>query len=208
MEYYDSVSNSLLYSHYSQRNVNMLTNPDVTNVLDNADKSKQVGSKIDIFKQNDNPYQTISKMDVEMAKRFVFKQNTLFKHHERGSELQDHETYDMMHLEINNKENVPYVNKNKTTIPRSSAISSVDRAQKKYFNETIKNEIKNEMQVLESKLDKIENIVSHDINSQINSFEEKRKMKKEQMKLKKRKSLKYQVRKGSKLDEILIAIGK
>ena len=73
MEYYDSINNSLLHSHYSQRNINLLTNPEVVKVLETsfcADNDKKTNLNL----LEETPYKIVDKEEI---KKKVYKQNTL-----------------------------------------------------------------------------------------------------------------------------------
>ena len=58
MEYYDSINNKLIYSYYYQRNIAMLTDSEVTAILD-GNPNKGHNLDIKLFK-DDKPYKCIT----------------------------------------------------------------------------------------------------------------------------------------------------
>jgi len=227
MEYYDSVNNTLLYSHYSQRNANILTNNEVISALDNTkpDKINCIGKKIQVFNQNETPYKTVSAVNLDIARKLLLKQNSMFNinngretreslksHNERENVKRyenEYQNFKKTEDSVSYRHSLSSLNKSESdsNLIRNSVFLNQIKSNKKYFNENIKKGVKSEIDTLNKKMDKIENIINTDIITQQNSFAEKMKMKKERMKMKPRKSLRYQVRKESKLDEVLIAIG-
>jgi hypothetical protein len=69
MEYYDSHDNSLLYSHYNNKNINLLLHPDVAKVLDKFDLRRTSDLK-GIQALMENPYKVIhaKKEDIVIPK--------------------------------------------------------------------------------------------------------------------------------------------
>lgn len=67
----------MLYSHYSQKNINLLVNPDVISMLDEIDKKNTCNNKIDIF-DNETPYKLIySNVRNNERISYIYKQNTM-----------------------------------------------------------------------------------------------------------------------------------
>ena len=189
MEYYDSINNSLLHSHYSQRNINLLTNPEVVKVLetsqsDNKSSNDNKLSNLNILEET--PYKIVDK---EMIKKSVFKQNTM-------KNLFD----DAGMSSYNYNDGVSRLNSGYDT---NSNVTS-NRVKK----EELKKGIKSEVEKLENKMNSISNIMNDQLSSQTSSFLERKNQKFERMRRKSRRSMRYKVRKGSKLDDILIAVGK
>ena len=191
MEYYDSINNPLLYSHYCQRNTNMLVNPEVISVLDQSE-GKDISVKIEVI--HDHPYKIISNRDNAYLKKNLFKQNSLINN-QRESEfwLENEFEYDKKR-----KDSTSY---------SEMGHSSSHYMEKKQINQELKKGVQTEFEKLETKLNNIENILDSDIVTQKSSFEERKKRKQDKIRNKPRKSHRFMVRKGSKLDDILVAVG-
>lgn len=206
MEYYDSMSNPQLYLHFSQKNIGMLTNPEVTSVLDLAEKNKQLGSKINLF-NNDTPYKIVS--------HSLRRLNTMPDGDGRDDISQCESTYQSGYLNTHTngcqiyEEEQPNIEDytRAKILSRDSNVNGLDRIQRKTFHDNVKKGVQKEMNKLDDKLNQVENIVNQDMDTQKLSFEERKKRKQERMKMKQRRSLRFQVRRGSKLDDILIAVG-
>jgi hypothetical protein len=200
MEYYDSINNPILYSHYSNRNIKMLINPEVVAALDKSKgrKSKDLPS-LEIL--DDTPYKIVDQPKFNLN---IYKQNTMLSG--RDSYL----TNGLNQLEYDFN-NFLTVNDQESTILSSNFIKrsyTTMNKNKKEFFEVCRKEAQSEVNNLETKLNKIEDLMSEDLNSQMDLFEERKRKKRERLRVKPRRSMRYMVRKGSKLDEILIAVGK
>lgn len=200
MEYYDSINNTLLYSHYSNRNIKMLLNPEVISALDKSKsrKSKDLPS-LEIL--DDSPYKTVDEPKFNIN---IYKQNTMFT--SRDSSLTN--PFSQLEYDFNN---FLTINDQDSSIISSDfkkrSFTTLNKNKKEFF-EVCKKEAKSEVNNLEFKLNKIEDLMSEDLNSQMDLFEERKQKKKERLRIKPRKSMRYMVRKGSKLDEVLIAVSK
>ncbi len=178
----------------------MLINPEVTAVLDKfgGRKSKDVPS-IEIL--NDSPYKTISNKTFNLD---VYRKNTLLSHREsidlgRFSQLGFNSLL-TTHIFRDERESViSYDSRQRATSKKENKRHLIDECRK-----GVQNEIKN----LETKMNNIENLIDKNLDLQYDSFIERKKRKKDKLRAKQRKSMRYMVRKGSKLDEILIAVGK
>jgi hypothetical protein len=173
MEYYDSVENKTLYSHYSQRNIALLTNSEVTEILD-KNGGVDFSAEIDLF-ATQKPAQA--------------KKSVLF-------ELNDSQS----HYNFNNSKGL-----------RKSLLSDLDNkstaTNKRANKDMIRKAVKQEIEKYNTSLKNVDLVLKHEIDSQMNNFNEKRKYKieKQEEKLRSRKSRQFIVRRGSKLDDILIA---
>ena len=201
MEYYDSVNNPMIYSHYSSRNINMLINPEVTAVLDKfgGRKSKDLPS-IEIL--NDSPYKTISNKTFNLD---VYRKNTLLSHREsidlgRLSQLGFNPLL-TTHNFRDERESV-------ISVDSRQRAQSTKKENKRHLIDECRKGVQSEIKSLEEKMNNIENLIDKNLDQQYDSFIERKKRKKDKLRAKQRKSMRYMVRKGSKLDEILIAVGK
>lgn len=181
MEYYDSINNSLLYSYYSQRNIAMLTNSEVTSVLDKNPKINSA-TDIDLFK-DDKPYKlvTINEKDND-NKRIGRKSND--KNDGLNMSM-------LLPKDCSKKQPVKQA--------RSSSVQT---------REVVKTQINTEMDRLKSHVENLDHLVENEKNTQLNTFHLRRQLKLDEMKTKEIKNKKFKVRRGSKLDDLLIAAGK
>jgi hypothetical protein len=79
MEYYDSIHNEKLYNHYNQKNITMLSNDNVIEVLDRHG-GLDLNNTIHLF--NDEPYKLVERQVAPFDKRSALplsmkKQNRL-----------------------------------------------------------------------------------------------------------------------------------
>lgn len=199
MEYYDSINNTTLYSYYSRKNSGMLANPNVIQVLDERGGIGEVETKLDIFEGKENPYKFVHKDKLNGKYKNVYKQNNLFNYRERESLSSN---FIVVDKEVNNGGNNRNVN---APLKRNSTFSQLVKTRQKEQREGIKKEIINKFDNLDIKLNKMTNLVNRNIEGQTTSFEQRKKEKLEKMKSKKKLSRRFLVRRGSKLDDILVA---
>lgn len=224
MEYYDSINNHLLYLHYSQRNAGILTNPEVSGILDKIDASEDSGVSANIL--GETPYNLVTQnnTNIENLKRNLFKKNTMLGPNGRDSITNLQITYEAFiqseryipsnYGNINkDKENTMNIQQNSISDypghrkSNFSNISSSTRLMRKALHENVKKNTKVEMDKLDSKLITAEHMMSKELDVQKNSFEERKRKKQEKMRSKQRRSMRFKVRRGSKLDDILLAVG-
>jgi len=178
----------------------MLLNPEVISALDKSKsrKSKDLPS-LEIL--DDSPYKTVDEPKFNIN---IYKQNTMFT--SRDSSLTN--PFSQLEYDFNN---FLTINDQDSSIISSDfkkrSFTTLNKNKKEFF-EVCKKEAKSEVNNLEFKLNKIEDLMSEDLNSQMDLFEERKQKKKERLRIKPRKSMRYMVRKGSKLDEVLIAVSK
>ena len=158
MEYYDSIDNALLYSHYSSRNIKLLINPEVVSLLDQHGLHLLPTSTHRIIYNNNNDAKTDAygrsraMTDLQINKN-IFKSNTL---------LSKNSGFDSDLLSAENLQNL--VN-----------VQMISKIQKRKRNDEIKNGIGIEVNKLNAKMIKIEDLMRQDINFQKDSFEERKK---------------------------------
>lgn len=178
MEYYDSVNNNILYSHYLQKNTNFLINPEVITILDKSEKTN--GIKINII---ENPYKIISQSG---------------QYRNKHSFISSNETT----ISLKNDLNGHAISL--TEIPFTRALTQFDFTKKSTKYNEIKQQSLDEIEKSNVNLDKIIFQMENELNIQKNSFELTKKKRLEKIKLKPRKSKRFITRRGSKIDDVLI----
>jgi hypothetical protein len=179
MEYYDSINNKLLYSYYSQRNIAMLTNSEVTSVLDGNPNIYSV-TDINLFK-DDKPYKLVTNLN---------KDDSDIKRINRKNEHDEQNLSMFLPKDSPNKQPVKQV--------RSSSV---------HTREVVKTQIDSEIHKLKSHVENLDHLMENEKNIQLNSFHMKKQQKMDAMKTKETINKKFRVRRGSKLDDLLIAAG-
>jgi hypothetical protein len=174
MEYYDSVNNKLIYSYYSQRNIAMLTDSEVTAILD-GNPNKGHNPDIKLFK-DDKPYRLITINDD-------------LKNKNRKLDSQNNMTNSQDIIGPTKESHFSFVNNQPT-------------------KQVVKSRIDSEMDKLKSHVEQLDNLVENVKTTQLNSFQLKRQKKVESMKEKPKNNKQFVIRRGSKIDDLLIAAGK
>jgi len=174
MEYYDSINNKLIYSYYYQRNMAMLTDSEVTAILD-GNPNKGHNPDIKLFK-DDKPYKLITIND-ELKN----------KNQQLGSQ------------------NVMTKSTDDIGLTKESNFSNVNNQPKK---EVVKSRIDSEMDKLKLHVEHLDILVENVKTTQLNNFQLNRKKKLEAMKEKPKNKKQFVKRRGTKIDDLLIAAGK
>jgi hypothetical protein len=224
MEYYDSIGNSALYTYYSQKNLNFLINSEVNLELDKSNGNDNINGKANRkvhILNNETPYKLVQLPNGRETKHNlpIYKQNTLisFSGDAGNAYLENYEKYvqkEMLMMTNNNsrknsKESEKYMTQIKK-ISSSTLYSCSKYGKRKKNEEDVKKEMIFILEKLNSNLASIKMLVDKDINEQKKVFEEKKLNKLKHIKgSKKRQSIVVPnaTRRGSKIDEILIAAG-
>jgi hypothetical protein len=178
MEYYDSINNKLIYGYYYQRNIAMLTDSEVVAVLDKNPNKGKI-SDIKLF-QDDKPYKLIT-----------INEETENKIQHRGTRKnKDSEMISLTDWNSPKKE---------------SSISNVNHT---ITREVVKSRIDSEMDKLKSHVEQLDNLMENEKTTQLSSFHIRRQKKFEAMKAKPKNKKQFVIRRGSKIDDLLIAAGK
>jgi len=178
MEYYDSINNHVLYSYYCKKNVAVLTDPDVVSFLDNNPKVDLL-TDMNLFNEDKKDYKN-EKITLNRKSKENIKKNSNTSNHK--------------FLGLDNQRDISIL---------------ITRPINNNSRDMVNSIINQEIDKLKSTFDKINYCIEKEISNQAKCFLQ-RKLKKlgaTSMKSLQSSGKKYLKRKGSNIDDIIIAAG-
>ena len=213
MEYYDSINNTLLHSYYCTRNANLLSHEEVIMTIDKIEKEKFESDSVS-SQNSSNSEISILLNDVivinnlaRKKKLSIYKQNTL---------LSDRDSYGQ--IELNMPDLCKSLNNSKINVlkeksNRKPSIATIFyNAKKKEHEQIAKKVTEDQIQKLNHNNSIFDEMLSHNLNEQINCFNLRKKAKKEKFMKKEKKSLSNNSltmnKRGSNIDDVLLSLSK